>query len=368
MLPCDMIEHTSAHNHSPESNDGSLPTLSVVIPVYDEEECISRCISETVDTLETHLIDYEIIFVDDGSTDRTISIILESAASNSRLKLVELSRNHGKPAAQTAGIQYARGQRILLMDPDLQESPVEIPRLMNALDEGFDIVYGIRETREDSFLTILGSRSFWWLLERMTGLSIPCNLSAMRIFNSEFRKRFLEYRENSRFIEGIMLQTGMRQTSIPIAHTSRKEGQSKFTFRRKVALATTAILDFSSVPLVLAIRFGLLMTTAGFGLALGLIVTRLFFMEFQLGWPSLIVTIITGFGLQILFTGIIGIYVGRIFMETKQRPSFSTRRVTGFDSSELPPPATPNISNVESETVDFPASGNTQVIPVSEQM
>jgi dolichol-phosphate mannosyltransferase len=326
-----------AKDSAPAEYHGTAPALSVVIPVYCEEHCIVRCIYESIRILDSVLSDYEVIFVDDGSTDRTVEVILEYAATNPRLSLIELSRNHGKPAALTAGIRYARGQRILLMDPDLQESPAEIPRFMAKMDEGFDLVFGIRKARQDGLLTTVASKSFWWLLDRMTGLSVPKNLSAMRMFNYAFRERFLEYDESSRFIEGIMLHAGMRQATITVAHAQRTEGESRFTFRRKVSLALTAILDFSSIPLWLAIRFGILLTGLGFTLAIGLIIARLCFQEFQLGWPSLVVTMITGFGLQILFTGIVGVYIGQTFIESKKRPTFSVRKVTGFTSATSTP-------------------------------
>lgn len=307
--------------------------LSVVIPTYCEEECIHRCVAETVSTLESHKIDYELVFVDDGSTDNTVPLLRKEAQTHPRIKLVELARNHGKPAALTAGIYYANGKVIALMDPDLQDSPQDIQRLIAELNRGYDIVWGIRESREDGITTALTSRVFWWLLDRMTGLSVPRDLSAMRVFNSAFRSKFLEYREHSRFIEGIMLHAGMRQSSLSLAHHRRQEGTSKFTFRRKLTLALTAILDYSSIPLTLAIRCGVLLTAFGFTTALGLIVTRLFLLDFQLGWPSLIVTIITGFGLQILFTGLVGVYIGRTFNETKKRPLFSVNTLHGFSAS-----------------------------------
>jgi len=328
---------SSQRSEYPQRDESAdTPALSVVIPVYYEEDCIHRCVRETVAVLESQRIDYEIVFVDDGSRDRTVEILIDEASRNPRLKLVELSRNHGKQGALTAGIHHARGRRILLMDPDLQESPEEIPRFVAKLDEGFDVVYGLRNARRDHWLNVVFSQLFWWLLEKMTGLDIPRGLSVMRIFNRAFQQRFLEYRESSRFIEGIMLHIGMRQATLPVTCHARIEGESKFTFRRKLNLALTAILDFSSIPLLMAIRCGVFLTGLGFLLALSLIVARVFFMEFQLGWPSLIVTMITGFGLQIFFTGIVGVYVGRTFLEAKQRPVFSVRRLTGFDDETTP--------------------------------
>jgi glycosyltransferase involved in cell wall biosynthesis len=319
----------------PNSGENSECLYSVVIPVYFEEECISRCVAEVVKQLEAAGLKFEIIFVDDYSADRTVEILKAAAEHDSRLKIVELAFNHGKQGALTAGISYAKGDRIILMDPDLQDSPDEIVRFIKKIDEGYDIVYGIRDQLKGSLISGLFSRLFWLLLNRLTGLKVPSGLAVMRMFNGDFRRKFLEYREASRFIEGIFLHIGMRQGQLTIKHCERLEGESKFTFSRKLQMATTATLDFSSIPLILAVRVGVVLVGLGFLVAIGLIVARLFFMEFQLGWPSLVVTMIIGFGLQILVTGIVGLYVGRTYQESKRRPLFSVNTVTNIETPDL---------------------------------
>jgi dolichol-phosphate mannosyltransferase len=312
------------------------PALSIVIPTYFEEDAIRRCVAETDAALQELGLNYEIVFVDDGSQDRTVEILSAAVASNPRLRVVELSRNHGKPYALTAGIAYARGERILLMDPDLQESPAEIRRFVAKLDEGFDVVYGVRDRKQDAWTNVVFSAFFWWLLRKLTRLNIPSGLSVMRIFNRPFRTRFLQYQETFRFVEGIMFHIGMRQATLMVKQYPRIEGETKFSFSRRLQLALSAIMDYSNIPLVLAIRCGLLLMGLGFVSAFALVIARLFFMEFQLGWPSLIVTMITGFGLQILVTGIVGLYVGRTFLEAKRRPVFSVRRVIETVNSASP--------------------------------
>lgn len=317
-----------------DTSDNVECLYSVVIPVYFEEACINRCAAEVVKRFEADGLQFEIVFVDDGSTDRTVEFLKALAEHDSRLKIVELAFNHGKQGALSAGISYAKGDRIILMDPDLQDSPDEIVRFIKKIDEGYDIVYGIRDQRKGSLISGLFSRLFWLLLNRLTGLKVPSGLAVMRMFNRDFRRKFLEYREASRFIEGIFLHIGMRQGQLTIKHCERLEGESKFTFSRKLQMATTAILDFSSIPLILAVRVGVALVALGFLVAFGLIVARLFFIDFQLGWPSLIVTMITGFGLQILVTGIVGLYVGRTYQESKRRPLFSVHAVTNIETPE----------------------------------
>ena len=148
-------------------------TLSLVVPVYFEEECILQFIKETGDVLRTLNMNYEIVFVDDGSADHTVELIKEAASREKWIRLVELSYNHGKQAAVTAGITYAKGDYLLYMDPDLQDPPVEIPRFIEEIERGYDLVFGIRKEKVDGLLNKLLSLLFWGVLERFTGLKIP---------------------------------------------------------------------------------------------------------------------------------------------------------------------------------------------------
>lgn len=304
--------------------------LSLVVPVYFEEECISQFIAETTAVLTRHSIPYEIVFIDDGSQDKTVEIIKAHAAENRRIKLVEFSYNHGKQAAVTAGIQYAKGDYLLYMDPDLQDPPVEIPRFIAEIEKGYDLVFGIREEKRDKFTNRVFSKIFWWVLEKFTGLKIPRGLAVMRIFNRRFANQFLLYKEQNRFIEGIFMHIGMKRSTLVISQRERFAGVSKFNFKRKMQLAFNAIFDFSELPLKMTIRFGLFLTAIGLLSLLAVIVAR-FFMEFQAGWPSIICVLITGFGMQTFFLGIVGKYVGNIYRESKQRPLFSIRETHNIE-------------------------------------
>ena len=302
--------------------------LSLVVPVYFEEECISQFISETVEVLEGLSWDYEIIFVDDGSRDGTVDKIQIHAANNNKIKLIEFSYNHGKQAAVTAGITFAKGDYLLYMDPDLQDPPNEIPRFIEEIDKGFDLIFGIRKEKKDSFKNALFSKLFWGVLERFTGLKIPHGLAVMRIFNRKFADQFLLYKEQNRFIEGIFMHIGMRQTSIIISQRNRFAGTSKFNFKRKMQLAWDAILDFSELPLKMSVRLGMALSFMGFVSIIVIVVVKLFFNDFEAGWPSLISIIVTGFGLQLFFIGIAALYIGKIYKESKSRPLFSVKNTT----------------------------------------
>lgn len=304
--------------------------LSLVVPVYFEEDCIGQFIKETRSVLQTLDMDHEYVFVDDGSADRTVEIIRMLAQEDTRIKLVELSYNHGKQAAVTAGIHYATGDYLLYMDPDLQDPPEEIPRFVAEIAKGHDLVLGVRRTKVDTFANRIFSRVFWWVLEKFTGLSIPRGLAVMRIFNRRFANQFISYGEQNRFIEGIFLHIGMNSSTLVIDQRERFAGQSKFNFRRKMRLALDAILDFSELPLKMAVRLGALTSCLGFVAVLAVIVLKLTLIHFQAGWPSLLSLLILGFGTQLFFIGIVALYIGRIYRETKGRPLYSIKRTTNL--------------------------------------
>ena len=186
------------------------PDISLVVALYFEEECVAEFIRRVREELDGQPVTYEIVFVDDGSQDRTAPIVTEYAAADPRLKLVQLSRNHGKEAAVTAGIAHASGDYLVMMDPDLQDPPERILDFKRKMEEGYDVVFGVRKQKADTLLNTLFSKIFWSSLNTMTGLKIPRNLAVMRMFNRAFAQQFLQYPERVRFIEGIFMLVGAR--------------------------------------------------------------------------------------------------------------------------------------------------------------
>lgn len=307
-----------------------MKKLSLVVPVYYEQEVILQFLKETKEELEKLPIDYEYVFVDDGSKDRTVEIIKEEGKKDSRIKLVVFSYNHGKASAVSAAIANASGDYLLYMDPDLQDPPAEIPRFLEEIEKGYDFVWGIRKEKMDSFINKQFSKIFWGTLNKFTGLNIPKGIAVMRIFNREFADEFLKYNETNRFIEGIFITISKNWTTIEIGQRERFAGTSKFNFKRKMQLAFDAIFDFSELPLKMTVKFGMSLIFLGLVGLFVLLISKLFFIEFQAGWPSIIASIVLVFGLQLFFMGIISLYIGRIYKEVKNRPLYSIKEKINF--------------------------------------
>ncbi|MDP2385476.1 MAG: glycosyltransferase family 2 protein [Bacteroidota bacterium] len=310
-----------------------MKTISLVVPVFYEEDCILQFIKEVKEAFAklNHQYKYEFVFIDDGSRDKTTELIKGEAAKDPQIKLIEFSYNHGKQWAVTAGIKYATGDYMIYMDPDLQDPPEEIHRFIEEIEKGFDLVFGIRKEKKDNVVNVLFSKIFWWVLEKFTGLKLPKGIAVMRIFNRKFADKFLTYPEQNRFIEGIFMHVGLKQTTIEIQQRDRFAGVSKFNFRRKMKLAFDAIFDFSELPLKMAVKFGFYLMFLSILALLTIVVLRLFFIKFQIGWPSIIITIIGATGILLYFIGVLAIYIGRIYKEVKARPLFSIKELTNIN-------------------------------------
>lgn len=309
--------------HRMTSTCEDIPDLSLVVPLYDEQECIVEFISQVRLSIDHLPFTYEFIFVDDGSQDQTVPIVIDHCEKDSRIALIQLTRNFGKEAALTAGISHAKGQYVLIMDPDLQDPPERIVDFYNKIQEGYDLVFSTRLEKSDSLLRKLTSQLFWKSLNVVTGLKIPANLGVMRIFSHKFAQEFLRYPERVRFIEGLFMSIGMKRTAIEIENRPRFAGVSKFTLKRRFKLATNAMLAFSDLPLRFVASLGLVGVLASSFFGIFFVLRKMLFNEGLLGWTSTVTMIIFFGSLQLLVLGLIGNYIGRIYTEIKARPIYS---------------------------------------------
>jgi dolichol-phosphate mannosyltransferase len=296
--------------------------ISVVAPVFNEHSTLPELHRRLTDTLGP-LGAYEIVLVDDGSTDDSWTVLLELAARDRHLRLLRLSRNFGHQAALSAGLEAARGDAIVLMDADLQDPPELIPQLVAEWHDGYDVVYAIRSEREGEPRLRLASISlFYRLLYRITATEIPQNAGDFRLLSRRAADAITSMPERARFLRGMTSWIGFKQTGVQYAREARYAGESKYPPRKLIRLALDGITSFSTAPikLVTAIGFALVVFCAGV-LAWTLYV-RFFTSHHPQGWTSVIAVVLLLGGVQLLSLGVIGQYVARIFDETKQRPLY----------------------------------------------
>ncbi len=295
--------------------------FSIIIPIYNEEENIAELYRRLTNVMEK-LGAFEIIMVDDGSSDKSWQIIKDLHEKDSRVKGLSFSRNFGHHIAITAGMDHAQGKAIILMDGDLQDQPEEIPKLLKKFNEGYELVYGIRKEKKDSILKRLTSFIFWRLINSFSGINIPRNQTLLRIFDRKILDALNSMRERSRFIHGMIAWTGFKTAVQEVEHAARERGKSKYNVIKLFRLAFNAITSFSTLPLRLATYIGLL--SAGVGMFYGFyfIYKKIFLGIPVLGYASIIVAVLFVGGIQLLILGIIGEYIGRVYQEVQARPIY----------------------------------------------
>jgi polyisoprenyl-phosphate glycosyltransferase len=296
--------------------------ISVVAPVFNESGTLAELHRRLTLTL-TGLDAYEIVLVDDGSSDGSWDLLLELAARDSRLRLLRLSRNFGHQAALSAGMDAARGDAIVLMDADLQDPPEVIPQLVAKWRDGFDVVYAVRSDREGEPRLRLASISlFYRLLHRITPTSIPENAGDFRLLSRRAADAITAMPERARFLRGMTSWIGYRQTGVPYTREARFAGESKYPARKLARLALDGITSFSTAPIKLVTGIGLALVVFCMGVLAWTLYVRLFTSDAPQGWTSVIAVVLLLGGVQLLSLGVIGQYVARIFDETKQRPLY----------------------------------------------
>ncbi|MEE8311333.1 MAG: glycosyltransferase family 2 protein [Candidatus Binatia bacterium] len=305
--------------------------FSVVVPVFNEEACVAEMVSRIRDVFADVNGDYELIFVDDGSSDGTIDEIRKQAESDPHVKFVSFSRNFGHQFALTAGLDHAAGDAVITLDGDLQHPPELIPTLVEHWRAGKDVVYTVRTRNDGHFLKEAVSAAFYWTLRKLTGVDVPTGGADFRLLDRQAADALRQCREQFVFVRGLVPWIGFTRQSVPYAAHERFGGETKYLTRRMLSFALDGIFSFSIIPLRLISILGAI--TIGMGLLYGLytVGVRLFSETAVTGWASLIVVILVFSGTQLLSLGILSEYVGRIYEEVKQRP----RYVVGEKSPSL---------------------------------
>ena len=297
-------------------------TISVVTPVYGCEPCLGDLYRRLLDTLSKITDNFEIIMVNDASPDDAWSTIKNLSDKDSRVKGINLSRNFGQHHAITAGLDYAKGDWIVVMDCDLQDQPEEILKLYSKAQEGYDVVFGRRSQRKDSLFKQLGSQLFYKVYEYFTDGKIDNTIANFSIISKKVSNELKLLREQSRSYQLSVNWVGFKRANIDILHAKRTEGKSSYTLKKLTNLAIDSIVSQSNKPLHLSIKFGFIISVLS--LAYAAFLTIRYFMQGTPveGWTSVMVSIYFIGGLLFANMGMLGLYIGKIFNETKDRPIY----------------------------------------------
>ncbi len=307
------------------------PTLSIVIPVYNEEGVLPELYDRLTKVGEALGHTFELIFVNDGSKDRSREILSHVCSQDDRVKVIQFSRNFGHQIAITAGLDHASGDAVVVIDGDLQDPPEVIPSLVKKWQEGYEVVYAIRESREgEGPFKKLTAAIFYRLLGSFTRIEIPKDTGDFRLMSRRAVSELRALKERARFVRGLVSWIGFRQTGITFARDRRLAGETKYPFRKMLRFALDAITSFSHVPLQMATYLGFVISIFCFGYIVYTILLKLLTDAPVLGWASLVVAMLFLGGIQLITLGIIGEYIGRIYEEVKARPLYIIEELTGF--------------------------------------
>lgn len=302
--------------------------ISIVTPVYGCCKSINRLYERLNKTLSIITGDFEIIMVNDSSPDNAWDAIKELAKKDNRVKGINLSRNFGQHKAITAGLDYAKGDWVVVMDCDLQDQPEEIIKLYNKALEGYDIVFGRRAERKDSFLKKLSSTLFYKVYDYFTESKIDNTIANFSIISKKVLDNLNKLKEQNRSYPLFVNWVGFNRTEINIEHSSREEGKSSYTFTKLINLAIDSIVSQSNKPLKLSIKFGFIVSFLSLLYGTWLVLRYFIFSIPVEGWTSVMVSIYFIGGLLFANMGILGLYIGKIFDETKNRPIYIVQETT----------------------------------------
>jgi glycosyltransferase involved in cell wall biosynthesis len=308
-------------------------SISIIVPVYNEGGNIYTFYQRMINVLAQLGMPYEIIFINDGSKDNSAEHILALREKNACVKLINLSRNFGKEIASTAGLDYATGDIIVPIDADLQDPPELIIRMVQAWQAGYDVVYATRKGRAgESFLKKITAHLFYKVLNALSEINIPENTGDFRLFSRQVLQSLKQVREKCRFMKGIYSWVGFRQTAIFYERHARSKGHSKWTYAKLWRLAIEGITAYSTVPLQFATYLGCLTACGAFVYSIIFLFKTLFFGNAVPGYPSLLIFLLFFSSVQLIALGIIGEYVGRIYLESKDRPLYIAQNAFGFEA------------------------------------
>ena len=313
--------------------------VAFVLPVHDEEDGLRAFHDALVTATDTRPdLDFEFVYVDDGSRDSSLDLLLALRDADDRVTVITLARNFGHQIAVTAGLDAAAGRdAAIIMDTDLQDPPEVALRLIESWESGVDVAYAQRRTRRDPAFKRGTAYAFYWLLTRLASVDIPRNVGDFRLMDRKVVAEVIRYREHDRFLRGIVAHVGFRQEAVPFDRDPRYAGSSSYPLRTMLKLAADGILGFSTFPLRLISRMGMLISLLSVLGALFVVYVRVFMPDKAVpGWAFITVGMFLLGGIQLLMMGVIGSYLGRVYVETQGRPLYSLALMARGRDEERP--------------------------------
>jgi dolichol-phosphate mannosyltransferase len=308
--------------------------LSFVIPVYNEEHVIEKFLTALFESLNDIDLSFEIIFIDDGSKDNTIQIINKFRSKYSSIKSISFTRNFGHQCALWAGIENSSGSAVIMMDSDLQHPPSLIPDLIREWQAGAKVVQTIRKDLNISFFKKMTSKLFYFFLNLISNLKLNPSTADFRLVDREVVNKLLEFQEHDIFLRGLIPWLGFPTSYLEFNVEPRVYGKSKYSFKKMLTLATSGITSFTTFPLKIAVILGAIISLGSFFMGMRAIYTRLLTDRALPGWASVMVGTFFIGGVLMLFLGILGEYLGKIYLEVKQRPKYIIKERSGFEDKE----------------------------------
>lgn len=303
-----------------------MPTYTIITPIYNEIDNLPVLYRRIREVMERTGESWEFVMVDDGSTDGSVDHIRKLAEKDDRVRPVIFARNFGHQIAVTAGLDYSRGEAVVIIDADLQDPPEVILDLIQKWKEGYEVVYAVRETREgESWFKLATAAAFYRFIQRITEISIPLDTGDFRLLDRKVVSVLNQMREQHRFLRGMSVWVGFKQTGVAYEREERYAGETKYPLRKMVKLASDAVTGFSIFPLQLAMYVGFGATGLGILALLTTIVLRLAGSRALYGQALTLILILFLGGVQLIFLGVLGEYIGRIYDEAKGRPLYIVR-------------------------------------------
>jgi polyisoprenyl-phosphate glycosyltransferase len=352
------IQHPGVNEPVGPPDEGrSLRLLSVVAPVYNEEATIEQFYARVCTALQG--IRFELVLVDDGSTDGSEMEMRKLASNDPRVRVVQLSRNFGHQTALTAGLDHARGDAVVMLDADLQDPPEVIPLMLDHWRGGCDVIYAVREQRDgESRFKLATARWFYALFDRLAQVELEHNSGDFRMLDRRALDALLSMRERNRFLRGMTVWVGYRQAAVPYNRDPRYAGKTKYTIPKMLRFSFDAISSFSHRPLQLATLFGFLISTLAF-VAIPVVIVLRILGSYLPGFSSLTIAVLLLGGIQLIAIGLIGEYVGRIYDEVKGRPLYLVRGRVNISEHETPTGRTASAHTPSAHTPTRTDSGDT---------